>query len=1127
MVSTRTRLTAALLCLTAAFALTALNPAPASAQALYGSITGTVTDAQKAALPGVAVTATNTGTSLKTETVSDGEGTYTFRNLLPGTYDVSAVIEGFKTLQKTGFPVTAGQVIRVDLSLEIGTLAETVNVVAETTLLQTEKADLNTEISSKAVTNLPLNQFRNYQTLLNLVPGATPTQFQNAEIDTPARSLRTWVNGVQPNANTTRVDGAVSVNVWLPHHAMYVQSAESIDTVNVATNNFDADTGMAAGAAQSVITKSGTNQLRGSAFLFMNKDAFNTNTFFNDYFDLAKPKEDTYTFGGTVGGPIMKNKLFYFFSWERFDTTRPVTRTYAVPTARMRAGDFSEVAAAYPTFKLFNPFSDRTGAAREQWTNNVIPAQFLSAIAQNVMRFYPAVNSTRDLNSNLLLDDYSQLRNEFQTRDNFDLKINWQIKPTATVWGKLGYMDNEGSGSEFYLGFDDPSIGNTRVILTTFGTTWTLGPTAVLDANFGMSRQDQDVLPPDMDKPYGLQLGIPGTNDPNDPRSNGLPRFQGGGYSIGNAPSWQPLWRKEISYSGTVGLTKVFAKHELRTGMDFVRLELNHRQAEWGPYGLKGGFDFSNNTTGAVGYVSPGYNGFAAFLMGLPNQYAKDTQTEEMTGRENQFAFYLRDRWNVSPKLTVSAGARLDYYPLMARAGGRGIETLDYNTYVVTLGGVGSQPKDAGVKIQKWYLEPRLGVAYRINETSVIRAGYGQTRNPLPWSRPMRGSYPFDINNNATAVGTYDWVTTLQAGIPAVVLPDTTSGKVVLPRGVFIRSPNVGSEAFPGSGSGVDRARIQQWNVSYERRLPWDLAVEIAYVGTATDGGYADLNYNVGVPGGGGSAAKYFAVAGTTAINDWAARMKQRYKGLQMALNRPFKNGLMLKGAYTWSQAKNMADEDGWTGLTWNYAPKYNDNFAIAGFDRTHMFSLGWVYELPILKDRTDALGTILGGWQVNGVWRAFSGTPFGIGGTNNPMACQGCGSILINYSGEAPGAGTNVGNIPPAGTTDYNSYTYYDKTKFSQPSGLGVAGFGNTKRNFFRRPPQWNVDLGIFKAFPIGRYRPEFRLEVANLFNHRNWGAPNTAFTSPLFLTYTAGSVDTTATLGYRRMQMGFRFAF
>ena len=173
---------------------------------------------------------------------------------------------------------------------------------------------------------------------------------------------------------------------------------------------------------------------------------------------------------------MLKNKLFYFFSWERYDKKAPTTYTYAVPTAKMRAGDFSEVAAAYPTFKLYNPFSDRTGAAREQWTNNQIPSQYLSSISQALLKFLPPVNSTKDLNSNLLLDDYTQLREEFQTRDNIDLKINWQIKPNGMIWGKLGYMKNKGSGTNFYLGFDNPSIGNTRVILTTFGHHLDAGP---------------------------------------------------------------------------------------------------------------------------------------------------------------------------------------------------------------------------------------------------------------------------------------------------------------------------------------------------------------------------------------------------------------------------------------------------------------------------------------------------------------------------------------------------------------------------------------------------------------------------------------------------------------------------
>jgi hypothetical protein len=1094
-----------------AIAVAWLAPPAASAQQLYGSIVGTVVDAQGAATPGVAVSATNTGTGLKVEAVTDTGGGYVLRNLLPGTYDLTANLPGFKEHTERAIPVQAGNPVRIDVKLEVGVLTENIEVVSETTLLNTEKADLSSQISGTAITNLPLNQFRNYQTLLNLVPGATPTQYQNAEIDTPGRSLRTWVNGTQPNSNTTRVDGAASVNVWLPHHAMYVQSAESIETVNISTNNFDADTGMAAGAAQTVITKSGTNELKGSAFLFLNKDAFNTNTYFNDYFGLPKPGVDTKTFGGTVGGPVKKNKLFYFGSWERYDTQRPTTYTYTVPTAKMRAGDFSEVAAAYPAFKLFNPFSGTAGTGREQWTDNKIPSQFLSPITQGLMaQFFPAVNSTQDLNSNLLLDDYSQIRNEYQKRDNVDVKMNWQVKPSMTIWGKYGEMKNKGSGNNFYLGFDNPSVGDTRVILSTFGTTWTLSKDTVIDGNFGMSRQDQTVLPADFGTNYGIQFGIPGTNNPNDIRESGLPVFAST-YTIGTGnANWMPLYRKEINYSGTLAMTKMLSKHEIRAGFDFVRYELNHRQAEWGDYGLKGGFSFSNNTTGAVGYTSPGWNSFAALLMGLPNYYAEDTQTETMTGRENQLAWYVRDRWNLGDKLTLNGGLRLDYYPLMNRVG-RGIERLDYNTYTVILGGIGGQPDNAGINYKAWYVEPRVGAAYRLNQNTVFRAGYGQTKNPLPWSRPMRGSYPFDINNNRTAPGTYDYVTTLAQGIPLVTLPDTSSGTVTLPSGVFIRSPNPDD---------VNRGTVHQWNVTFERRLPLRMAADISYVGTATNGGYADLNVNVGVPGGGGSAAKYFAVAGTTAINDWASRTKARYRGLQMALNRPFRDGFMIKGAYTWSQSKDMADEDGWTGVTWNYLPKFDDNFALSGFDRTHVFQIGWVYELPFFKNARSATGALLGGWQINGVAAAFSGTPFSIGGTNNAMACQGCGSININYNGSDP----NVTGSPDPGKF---TSTLYDKSLFAQPTGLDVAGFGNTARNFFRRPAQSNVDLSFFKAFPLGRYRPEFRLEVANLFNQRNWGAPNTSFTSPLFLTWSPSSVDTTATLGYRRMQLGFRFQF
>jgi hypothetical protein len=295
----------------------------------------------------------------------------------------------------------------------------------------------------------------------------------------------------------------------------------------------------------------------------------------------------------------------------------------------------------------------------------------------------------------------------------------------------------------------------------------------------------------------------------------------------------------------------------------------------------------------------------------------------------------------------------------------------------------------------------------------------------------------------------------------------------------------------------INSTRVQQWNVTVERQIPLNISVSVAYVGTRTDGGYADLNTNHGEPGGGQASRHFFAVAGTTNLNDWGSRTKTRYKGLQVAVNRAFKNGLLLKGAYTLSQTKNMADEDGWVGLTWNHPLKYNDNFALATYDRTHVLQMGFVYELPFAKNSKSPLAQIVKNWQLNGVGAAYSGTPFSINGSNTALNCPGCGDIMINVQGDPK----------PTGKPGSTTVTWYDKSLFSQPSGLGKEGFGTARRNQFRTPGVWNVDLGLFRSFPVGRYRPEIRIEAQNVFNHTNWGRPNRTFTSPQFLTFTAGA--------------------
>jgi len=1081
----------------------------ANAQALYGSIVGNVTDPQGAATPGVTVVATNTGTGLKVETTTDSDGSYTLRNLQPGTYDLTATLQGFREHEQKAIPVNAGNPVRINITLALGNLSETVEVTSETTLLKTEKADLSTTLTSEEVTNLPLNQYRNYQALINLVPGATPAQFQNAEIDTPGRSLRTWVNGTQPNSNATRIDGAVSVNIWLPHHVGYVQPAESIETVNISTNNFDADLGMAGGAATTVITKSGTNELKGSAFEFYNSDNLNANSLFNNANGLDKSPLSHNIYGGTIGGPIRKNKLFYFGSWEHLRDRRGFNQTYGVPTAAMRNGDFSEVAAAYGSkFQLYNPLTGAGGTGRAQFPNFTVPASMISPIAKAVMAYYPLPNTTADLNSNQVADDYTTPGTVMVDRDNFDTKFTYQRNAAHQIWGKFSML-NADVTDNYILGFPNGSLGHTRVYVGTVGHTWTLGHSMLLDGNFGLDIQKQHVTGPDFGQNIGLDLGIPGVNDPNDIRASGMPTFENG-YTIGATPNWMPLYRDERTYTFSSALTKALPRHDLRLGVDVVRLALTHRQAEFGNYGLKGGFSFSGNTTGASGYTPLLWNQFAGFLMGLPSFYAKDVLTEDQTGREWQSAIYFRDRWNVTPKLTLDLGLRTEFYPLMRRAD-RGIERLDYNTYTVLIGGRGDVPDDVGINLKTLYFAPRLGAAYRLTENSVFRAGYGRTINPLPWSRPMRGSFPQDINFNATAEQ-FTNVTTLESGIPPVPIPDISSGHVPLPQGVFMRSPNPND---------VDRGIIQQWNVAYEYRWPWQIATEVAYVGTRTDGGYADLNINYGEPGGGNASRQFFAQAGTSAITDWAARTKARYNALQVSINRPFSKGLAIKGAYTLSRAKDMADEDGWVGLDYNNPLVYDLNYALSGFDRTHVFQIGAIWDIPAFKNRNDLVGMVLGGWQTNVIFAAFSGTPYSIGGTNTALNCPDCGPVRIDVSQDPT----------PSGSVGSSTEPYYPVNIFSQPTGIDRQGFGNSGRNRFRRPPVWNADFSIFKSFPVGRFRPEIRIETANLFNHPNWGAPVTDISANNFMLFTPSSYDsgtgTTNTPGPRRVTIGLRVQF
>jgi hypothetical protein len=1083
------------------------------AQVLYGSVVGVVKDPQGGNVPGATVTIVNKDTNLTREATTDAEGAYTFNNVQAGRYDVKVSLQGFRENVRAGVPVSIGEISRVDVTLEVGTVSETVTVASEAQLLQTDKADVSTELKSQELTSMPLNRFRNYQALINLVPGTTPMAFGNAETDTPARSLATNVNGQANTNNSTRTDGATNMNIWLPNHNMYISPAETVDTVNISTSSFDAEQGMAGGAAVTVVTKSGTNKFKGSAFEFFSGDKLNaTPRFFGLGNTPSKLPVKQNNYGGTLGGPVRKNAVFFFGSFEGYKREQSLFTFFSVPNEAMRKGDFSQAFNTNGTLQtIYDPSTGNPdGTGRTAFANNQIPASRLDPIALKILQLYPLPN-TGGIGAGGLTSNYRRQEDRQVDRDNYDLKLNWNRTAANQIWGKVSYMNAVVDDLTNYLG-PDPNAsddgGFTKVYQITGGQTWTMTPTMLMDMTFGFSRQKQDVLGPDFSAGnFGLDvLGIPGTNDQRtgDPRYAGYPRFQTGLSDVGNRDGWNPIFRDERTYSLATNVSKIKGRHDVRGGYFVNFLYLDHWQPETD--NPRGNFNFLGNITALNGGQNSNfYNRFAALMLGQVGTASKSVQNEVMTGREWQHALFIRDRWTPNGRLTLDLGLRWEYYPIMTRADGRGIDRLDLSTLNVLIAGRGSNDATNGLKPGLDNFAPRLGAIYRINDKTVARAGFGITYNAMGWARPMRGDndYPVTISSLFQNNNQFQPYGTLAQGIPTIVPPNVSSGTVPLDRAAGFAFPEVGN---------VDRGTIKTWNVALERRLPFDTSVDVAYVGARGNGGYAWIDINAPLTLGGGNNSRPLAGLGRTRdLLLWGQNLETEYNSLQVALNKPFTKGLLFKGAYTLSKAMNESDDDGRTGLTWNTPSEQWRNWAPAGFDRRHNFQLGFAYALPWQSQGSysNPLLAVAQDWQINGVLAAFSGTPFRVSASGTSL----------NTPGNAQNADL-VGNFEVTGKIGAAG-PWFNTAAFAQPTGVR---FGNTNRNQFRGPGSYNLDLSVFRMFPMGAARKlEFRVEAGNILNHAVYNNPNGDFTSGTFgqITGINGSYPE------RQVRLGLRFTF
>jgi hypothetical protein len=1073
------------------------------AQVLYGSVIGTVTDPSSAVVPNATVTITNANTNETRNAVTDEGGRYSVVNVLPGTYSVKVAASGFKTFEKTGINVDANTIGRVDVSLEVGAASQTVEVQSNAVSLQTDKSDTHSTIGAKMIESMPLGAYRNYEQVMNLVPGSAPAAFQNSITDTPGRALALHVNGGNSQTNITRIDGAASVNIWLPHHVGYVTPEEDIEEVNITTSAADAEQGMAGSSAITVVTKSGTNQIHGSAFEFHDDQHLKARNFFQAP-GSATPLSINNDFGGTVGGPIKKDKLFYFLSFDGTRQRQAAPAFYTVPTAAFQGGNFSAASTTIYDPGTGNP----DGTGRTPFAGNVIPSSRISPIAQKIESYYPAPNVATSAFTN----NYFASGGPILNRNQFDAKGNWHRGDKDAIWAKYGRMWATSGGKAVFgiaggpgLGGADPGQGDTTIQVAAIGYTRTISPTMVFDAVLGYERQDQQVLPNDYGTNYGLQFGIPNMNGA-DPRQSGFPDITVSGYTGFGVPNWMPLFRVEESFTNSDNLTWTKGAHEIRFGFDLVRHHLNHWQPEIGNFGPRGGLGFAGGET-ALAPGSPNqYNAYAAFLLGLSDDSEKSLQYILATGREWQFGFYARDRWQVSRNLTVNLGLRYELYPLMTRAG-YGIERYDPSTNNVYLGGRGSVPEDAGISVSHKLFAPRVGIAYRLGDKTVIRTGFGINYDPIPFSRPLRGWYPLVVNASFNSTNGYNWGTTLAQGVPNTQGPDISTGIVSLPGNVSERSP----------GTYIHRGYTESYNFTIERQLPAGFLGSVGYVGSHSVHLLADQDINSGFPGSGTTKLPYYAAYGrTVATNMWDGYLSSGYNSLQVSINKQLSHGLQVKGAYTYSHAIDYTDDDGWASVGWNWAPVFQRNRASSGFDRTHVLQMGWIYELPFGKGKTMAKSgvpaALFGGWVLNGIFSAYTGTPFNVtapgGALNAPNNTQTANQITpaVQLLG-----GTGTGNF------------WYNPADFA-PVTTPLT-FGNTGRNRFRGPGIANADFDLTREFVIReRFHLQFRAEAFNISNTPHFSNPSNSVTATNFMQITSTLTSSTAIYTERQFRFGLR---
>ena len=1129
-------------------------------QAVSGSITGYVFDATEAAIPGARIVVQSTSTGVETERESDATGLYIITNLLPGNYTLTVERDGFRRFVQENINLDVALRFNFNVTLELGQVTEQITVSAAPPMLKTENTDVSVRLEEQMVERLP-TLGRNVTRLHFLAPGTVRWRGGDTWLpqENPGLTSTSITNGRFWGENDYLYDGITNVEYGITGVQIINPPQDALQEVKLTTSEYDSEFGQIGGLTAQYVSKTGTNELHGSVFWFnRNDNSFAANPFSEKVAGTGPDGKGTgpapynwNQYGGSIGGPVIKNKTFFFFDFQGEKTAQGGSLLKTFPTDDFLEGDLRRALGA-PLFDggghpilvettegamvqarenmVFDPLSGNADGTN-RWAfscggqvNVICPSRF-NSVTNNLISLLRSEAGHLPVNQGQLDNNLAASGGTTFNRDHFDIRADHNIDDARKIFGRLtrftAIQDNPPiyglAGGEGFAG-GTPNVADFKNWHAVLNYTHTFSPTFLLEARAGLARFGLTSFQWDVGNNTNDAVGISGINS-DDPVTQGLSAF----HIDGPVAEWAmgiqtvaaiPRFDFNTIFQYTVNATKIQGSHEFRFGGTFIRQRSDFNSIN---QSTRGEFGFNRLITAAPEAPGSGL-GMGSFLLGMPSGFQRGVINFIATDRVWRNGVFFRDIWRVTPKLTINWGLRWDYIGRPHPRNPAENSNYDPLTNNLLLACVGEVSCTSNVDNNWRDISPRLGIAYKLFEKTVIRAGYGRAYfasnfgghlGTLGTNFPMQVRQDIQRDNLFTAfafptVGTPHRMDQQVPAPPRPTIPD--SGLLQKPAGLnVLYVPRDSKTSY-----------IDNWNFTIQQQLMRDFTVSVGYVGTVGRFLYDNQNVNAAIPGPGplNPRKPFFNFTGSTDALGIRCRCQgSSYHSLLLQGEKRFSGGYTITTNFTWSKALDvMPGGFGWSGQNQNPYDRRASK-GISEYNRATTLSIGHLWELPYGKGRrygstaSPLAQAVLGGWAFNGVTLIYSGFP-----------------IAVNW-GDASGLNSNFGQRPDAigdpVISNPSRGGWYNPAAFANPAEFQFGNYGRNGGDL-RGPGYFAADWALWKEFYFKETATlQVRIETMNIFNNTNLGDPNGTADSSV-----AGqifSIDGQM----RRMQFGLRVVF